>query len=84
LPREGSLEYGDGFERRSLRGIAPMRQAPPVEKEVAGFKKGMKVRHVRYGVGKVYSVEGGTPPTVTVDFPGHGTKQIVAKYLEPA
>jgi hypothetical protein len=44
----------------------------------------MKVRHVRYGVGKVHSVEGGTPPTVTVDFPGHGTKQIVAKYLEPA
>jgi hypothetical protein len=56
----------------------------PKEKEVAGFKKGMKVRHVRYGVGKVHSVEGGTPPTVTVDFPGHGTKQIVAKYLEPA
>ena len=84
LPREGSLEYGDGFERRSLRGIAPVHQPPPKEKEVAGFKKGMKVRHVRYGVGKVYSVEGGTPPTVTVDFPGHGTKQIVAKYLESA
>ena len=84
LPREGSLEYGDGFERRSLRGVAPVPSPAPKEKEVAGFKKGMKVRHVRYGVGKVHSVEGGTPPTVTVDFPGHGTKQIVAKYLEPA
>jgi DNA helicase-2/ATP-dependent DNA helicase PcrA len=84
--REGQLSYGDGFgaERRSLHGIAPIKSEPPKEKEVAGFKKGMKVRHVRYGVGKVHSVEGGTPPTVTVDFPGHGTKQIVAKYLEPA
>ena len=84
MPREGSLGYGDGFTRRSLHGIAPIKSEPPKEKEIAGFKKGMKVRHVRYGVGKVYSVEGGTPPTVTVDFPGHGTKQIVAKYLEPA
>jgi DNA helicase-2/ATP-dependent DNA helicase PcrA len=82
--REGALCYGDGFERRSLRGIAPIKSEPPKDKEVAGFKKGMKVRHVRYGVGKVHGVEGGTPPTVTVDFPGHGTKQIVAKYLEPA
>ncbi len=84
--REGNLSYGDGFgaERRSLRGIAPIKSEPPKEKEVEGLKKGMKVRHVRYGVGKIHSVEGGTPPTVTVDFPGHGTKQIVAKYLEPA
>ncbi len=84
MPREGSLGYGDGFTRRSLHGAATFKQEAPKEKEIAGFKKGMKVRHVRYGVGKVHSVEGGVQPTVTVDFPGHGTKQIVAKYLEPA
>ena len=49
-----------------------------------GLRTGMRVRHVRYGVGKVMLVEGGTPPKVTVDFPGFGTKQIVSSYLEPA
>jgi DNA helicase-2/ATP-dependent DNA helicase PcrA len=82
----GQRSFDDTFneERRSLRGIAPVAVNPVPERVVEGFKKGMKVRHVRYGVGKVHSVEAGTPPTVTVDFPGHGTKQIIAKYLEPA
>jgi len=81
----GQRSFDDSFneERRSLRGIAPVAVKPVPERVVEGFKKGMKVRHVRYGVGKVHSVEAGTPPTVTVDFPGHGTKQIIAKYLEP-
>ena len=77
--------FDDTFheERRSLRGVPQVVAQPVPERVVEGFKKGMKVRHVRYGVGKVHSVEAGTPPTVTVDFPGHGTKQIIAKYLEP-
>ncbi len=49
-----------------------------------GLRAGMRVRHVRYGVGKVLLVEGGAPPKVTVDFPGFGKKQIVASFLEPA
>jgi DNA helicase-2/ATP-dependent DNA helicase PcrA len=49
-----------------------------------GIAAGMRVRHVRYGVGKVMLVEGGTPPKVTVDFPGFGKKQIVSSFLELA
>ena len=48
-----------------------------------GIRKGMRVRHPRFGVGKVLTVSGGVPPRVTVRFPG-GDKQIVATYLQPA
>ncbi|MFO0684292.1 MAG: 3'-5' exonuclease [Sandaracinus sp.] len=49
----------------------------------SGLRSGMHVQHVRYGVGKVKRVEGGTPPKVIVEFPGEGEKQIVATYLTP-
>jgi DNA helicase-2/ATP-dependent DNA helicase PcrA len=49
----------------------------------SGLRRGMAVRHVRYGVGRVAAIEGGTPPKVVVEFPEHGKKQIVSTYLTP-
>ncbi len=53
------------------------------EGDVGGIHPGMRVLHVRYGIGRVKSVEGGTPPKVRVEFPNEGEKQIVATYLTP-
>ena len=47
------------------------------------LRRGMKVRHAKYGVGRVLSVMEGVPPRVSVDFPGWGQKKIVVSYLEP-
>ncbi len=54
------------------------------EGDATGIHAGMRVKHVRYGIGRVKRVEGGTPPKVVVVFPDEGEKQIVASYLEPA
>ena len=45
---------------------------------------GMRVRHATFGVGEVQAVRPGTPPKVTVVFPGVGPKLIVGRFLEPA
>jgi len=52
--------------------------------DLAGLRLGMRVRHAKFGIGQVRAVTEGHPPRVTVTFPGWGTKQIVAKFLEPA
>jgi DNA helicase II / ATP-dependent DNA helicase PcrA len=46
--------------------------------------RGMKVRHAKFGVGRVSEVGDGIPPRITVEFPGWGIKKVVASYLEPA
>ncbi len=48
------------------------------------LRLGMMVRHPKFGVGEVRDVQDGTPPRVSVQFPGWGTRKIVATYLEPA
>ena len=48
------------------------------------FRLGARVRHPRFGEGKIQAIDPGTPPRVTVSFPQWGTKQIVASYLQPA
>jgi DNA helicase-2/ATP-dependent DNA helicase PcrA len=44
---------------------------------------GMRVRHVKFGVGEVTGVGGGMPPRVTVQFED-GPRQIVSSFLTPA
>jgi hypothetical protein len=48
------------------------------------LRLGMRVRHRKFGVGQVRAVSPGTPPRVTVSFPGWGDKTLVSSYLEPA
>jgi len=48
------------------------------------LRRGMRVRHRKFGVGQVSAVSPGVPPQVTVVFPGWGEKTLVSSYLEPA
>jgi DNA helicase-2/ATP-dependent DNA helicase PcrA len=52
--------------------------------DLEGLRRGMQVRHPKFGVGEVKEVTPGTPPRVAVRFPGWGTRKIIASYLEPA
>jgi len=52
--------------------------------DLEGLRRGMQVRHPKFGVGEVKEVAAGTPPRVSVRFPGWGTRRIIATYLEPA
>jgi DNA helicase-2/ATP-dependent DNA helicase PcrA len=49
-----------------------------------GIRRGMQVRHPKFGIGEVREVVEGSPPRVSVRFPGWGTRKIIASYLEPA
>lgn len=63
---------------------APSSQRMTVDRDLEDggeVRRGTYVRHAKFGVGKVAGVEG---TTVTVMFPGWGTKQIVSRFLEPA
>lgn len=52
--------------------------------DLSGLRRGMQVRHPKFGVGEVHEVTPGSPPRVSVRFPGWGTRKIIASYLEPA
>jgi DNA helicase II / ATP-dependent DNA helicase PcrA len=52
--------------------------SPPMKK---GFRAGSKIRHPKYGSGTVLRQEGeGEDAKLTVSFPGHGLKKLIAKY----
>jgi DNA helicase-2/ATP-dependent DNA helicase PcrA len=91
--------YGrSAFGQTQPRGYAPPRMVPPpasdleprvdrselYEGEGVELRLGMRVRHQKFGVGHVLAVTPGSPPRVTVTFPGWGDKTLVSSYLEPA
>jgi DNA helicase-2/ATP-dependent DNA helicase PcrA len=49
----------------------------------SSIRRGMYVRHAKFGVGEVHAVTQEQPPRVTVRFPGWGEKTLLANYLEP-
>jgi DNA helicase-2/ATP-dependent DNA helicase PcrA len=50
-------------------------------KSVSGFRANMRVRHAKYGQGLIIRVEGeGEDAKLTVNFPGYGTKKLMAKF----
>ena len=67
-PDESYVDYGEGSDLAELEGL----------------RRGMQVRHPKFGVGEVKEVAPGSPPRVSVRFPGWGTRKIIASYLEPA
>ncbi len=67
-PDESYIDYGEGSDLADLEGI----------------RRGMQVRHPKFGIGEVREVMQGSPPRVSVRFPGWGTRKIIASYLEPA
>lgn len=47
----------------------------------SGFRAGLRVRHPKYGQGLIIRVEGdGEDTKLTINFPGYGTKKLIAKY----
>ncbi len=67
-PRESYVDYNEGSDLSDLEEL----------------RRGMQVRHPKFGVGEVREVMQGSPPRVSVRFPGWGTRKIIASYLEPA
>ncbi len=67
-PDESYVDYSEGSDLSGLEGL----------------RRGMQVRHPKFGVGEVKEVTPGSPPRVSVRFPGWGTRKIIASYLEPA
>jgi DNA helicase-2/ATP-dependent DNA helicase PcrA len=67
-PDESYVDYGEGSDLSVLEEL----------------RRGMQVRHPKFGVGEVREVMQGSPPRVSVRFPGWGTRKIIASYLEPA
>jgi DNA helicase-2/ATP-dependent DNA helicase PcrA len=71
--------------RRSAEDLEPrVDRTELYEAEGIELRLGMRVRHQKFGVGQVRAVTPGSPPRVTVSFPGWGDKTLVSSYLEPA
>jgi len=59
--------------------VSAAKKSPPTRKR--GLRAGVTVEHARYGRGMVLRREGeGDDAKLTVNFPGHGLKKLVAKY----
>ena len=59
------------------------------EMDVAGsddlFQPGAAVAHNLFGRGVIQSTDGtGAKARLTIDFPGHGTKKVIARFVKPA
>jgi DNA helicase-2/ATP-dependent DNA helicase PcrA len=91
-PRPGAAEL-KGVRRAGDRALAGSCD-PPEPVVVSTFddtvdggvelRPGMSVRHETFGVGLVRRVLPGVQPKVAVDFPGHGSKTLMARFLRPA
>jgi len=66
-PTDSYVDYSEGSDLSDLEGL----------------RRGVQVRHPKFGVGEVTEVMQGSPPRVSVRFPGWGTRKIIASYLEP-
>lgn len=52
--------------------------------EAIALRVGSRVRHPRFGEGRVQSVHGGSDPAVVANFPGWGEKKVLVRFLQPA
>jgi DNA helicase-2/ATP-dependent DNA helicase PcrA len=67
-----------GAAPKPPQAAKPMAGAPPKKKP---FGSGSTVTHPKYGRGTVLRIEGqGDDAKLTVSFPGHGLKKLVAKF----
>jgi DNA helicase-2/ATP-dependent DNA helicase PcrA len=56
----------------------------PHETAPSDMRRGSRVRHNRFGDGRVLGIVDAVEATVVVDFPGWGEKKILARFLKPA
>jgi DNA helicase-2/ATP-dependent DNA helicase PcrA len=92
-PARGTWAARTSHDRRGAADVRDVAYAPGEShidlSEGSGtddvaLRLGMRVRHPKFGVGQVRAVSPGSPPRVTVSFPGWGDKTLVSSYLEPA
>lgn len=77
-----------GAERRGRRASStppqPENHAQPGMSD-APFSPGSPVHHNLFGRGLVRDIEGSGPKArLTIEFPGHGTKKVIARFVKPA
>ena len=65
---------------RELSSQDEVRRAGEGDKRASGFRKGMRVRHARFGVGTIISVTGGSNARAQIEFNQVGTKTLVLEY----
>ncbi|MCZ6638920.1 MAG: UvrD-helicase domain-containing protein [Candidatus Dadabacteria bacterium] len=89
LPKElikwENFEYGLMKETGSSKksSTKPISKTRKTYENSGRYKVGQKVAHSSFGEGLIKKVEGsGDKAKVTVFFPGHGLKKIIASYLE--
>ncbi len=89
-PPSGGAAYGRGAPGG---GAAPAPGERYVERdegaadgggEAVALRVGSRVRHPRFGEGRVQSVHGGSDPAVVANFPGWGEKKVLVRFLQPA
>ena len=73
------VETQSGAQKESGTWVDRSFDQRPAEEAI---RPGAKVRHARYGIGEIVSVQPGARPKVTVAFPGYGRKTIIADFLE--
>jgi DNA helicase-2/ATP-dependent DNA helicase PcrA len=80
----------DGARSAQPWDVAP---SPTMEQEICqavaeeaglSFQVGDKVRHVRFGVGRVVDIESGAEVKISVEFPGWGRKKLIGRFVERA
>jgi hypothetical protein len=55
-----------------------------VRDDSAGFYRGMRVKHAKFGLGRVELVEAGSEVKLTVYFPAIGqSKRVLAEFVQP-
>jgi DNA helicase II / ATP-dependent DNA helicase PcrA len=77
-------QRGTNFKKLSQVQSGSVASADAFEADDAALiEEGMEVEHQKFGTGKVIKIEGRFPEIkATVNFPGHGNKQLLLKYAK--
>ncbi len=86
-PAAGATPAPPAPPRSAAKAPAPPAAAPAPARKAApprsGFRPGARVRHPKYGRGTVVRKEGdGDDTKLTVSFPGHGLKVLMARFAK--
>jgi DNA helicase-2/ATP-dependent DNA helicase PcrA len=82
-PQRAEIEYDDLDQRGSHDGDEPTYYVDDAGDDDPIFPRGARVRHRIFGVGEIQDGSGRGPDRkLTVRFPGHGVKTIVARFVE--
>jgi DNA helicase-2/ATP-dependent DNA helicase PcrA len=83
---EYDAEHANGVSQDSshLDQRLPATGSARLHDDSAGFRKGMRIKHPKFGLGRVELVEPGSEVRLTVYFPSLGsTKRILADFVQP-